>query len=284
MGCRRKAGWVLAMVLVLSAISFAQERDEHREYNDDRGRTIERENNDPAYQHGFKDGFDLGANAARTHATYNDHNSGAYNHADNGFPGGDKGAYQQRYRQAYTEGYRAGYEEVREQSSGNYGRYSGSNDPAYQHGYKDGFDLGANAARTRATYNDHNSGAYNHADDGFPGGDKGAYQQRYRQAYTEGYRAGYEQVRRQLRGNHAQYPGSNDPAYQHGYKDGFDLGANAARTGAVYNDHDSGAYNHADNGFPGGDKGAYQQRYRQAYTEGYRAGYEQTRSGYVDRR
>ncbi|MBV9087037.1 MAG: hypothetical protein JOY79_06105, partial [Acidobacteriaceae bacterium] len=71
---------------------------------------------------------------------------------------------------------------------------------------------------------------------------------------------------------------------QYGYKDGFDLGANAARTSAPYNDHGSGAYKHADNGFPGGDKGTYQQRYRQAYMQGYRAGYEQSRGGYSYRR
>jgi hypothetical protein len=225
MDCWRRAGLVLAVMFVLGAFAVAQDRD-NRDYNDDRDHSNGPHraypnggygNNDPAYQYGYKDGFDLGANAARTGAAYNDHGGGAYKHANNGFPGGNKGAYQQRYRQAYMQGYRAGYEQLRRAGSsarhgdddrgdrgnnrpdGQYGAnpYGGyaNDEPAYQYGYKDGFDLGANAARTGAAYNDHGSGAYNHADDGFPGGDKGAYQQRYRQAYMQGYRAGYEQAR-----------------------------------------------------------------------------------------
>jgi len=78
--------------------------------------------------------------------------------------------------------------------------------------------------------------------------------------------------------------GNGNVAYQYGYKDGFDLGANDARRGAAYNDHGSGAYKHGDNGFPGGNKGVYQQEYRQAYQQGYRAGYSQARGGYGYRR
>jgi hypothetical protein len=229
MNCWRRAGLVLAVMFVLGVFAAAQDRD-NRDYNDDGDRSNGQHgayrnggyaNNEPAYQYGYKDGFDLGANAARTGAAYSDHGSGAYKHANNGFPGGNKGAYQQRYRQAYMQGYRAGYEQLRRAGSsarhgdddrgdrgnnrpdGQYGAnpYGGytNDEPASQYGYKDGFDLGANAARTVAAYNDHGSGAYNHADNGFPGGDKGAYQQRYRQAYMQGYRAGYEQARG---GNH----------------------------------------------------------------------------------
>jgi hypothetical protein len=85
-------------------------------------------------------------------------------------------------------------------------------------------------------------------------------------------------------GNYGYGYGANNPAYQYGYKDGFDLGANDARSNHQYNDHGSGAYKHADNGFPGGNKEAYQQAYRQAYQQGYRAGWDQARGGYGYRR
>jgi hypothetical protein len=89
-------------------------------------------------------------------------------------------------------------------------------------------------------------------------------------------------------GPYGGYPsgsyGNGNVAYQYGYKDGYDLGANDARRGAPYNDHGSGAYKHANNGFPGGNKDAYQQEYRQAYVQGYRAGYSQSRGGYGYRR
>jgi hypothetical protein len=205
----RKASLVLAMMFGLSMLALGQDRDDYRGYNGYQNNNVATQN---AYNYGYAQG-------------QQDRASGRRFDAKNGSNRIDK-----NYRNMYAQGYQAGYYD---QQSGVWGHHGdgdndrddrwrhdrgtwgygdgpyngpsgaypsgtygyGNGNVAYQYGYKDGFDLGANDARRGAAYNDHGSGAYKHANNGFPGGNKGAYQQEYRQAYQQGYRAGYMQAR-----------------------------------------------------------------------------------------
>ena len=212
----RKASLVLAMLFGLSMLALAQDRDDYRGYGNYQNNNVANQN---AYNYGYAQGqqdrasgrrFDAKNGSYRIEKNYRNmysqgYQAGYYNQQagvygrrgdgdndrddrwrhDRGTWGYGNGPYNGPYNGGYNGPY-GGY------PSGAYGY--GNGNVAYQYGYKDGYDLGANDARRGAAYNDHGSGAYKHANNGFPGGNKDAYQQEYRQAYQQGYRAGYSQA------------------------------------------------------------------------------------------
>jgi len=200
----RSAGLVLAAAFALSIVATAQD---YRDYGY-QGDVAERN----AYNYGFQQGQVDRASGRR----YNTNNGS--NRVDKHF----RGDYARGYEEGYNERqvghgawgwnngpYNGPYNGP---SNGPYGAYPsgggygyGNGNLARQYGYRDGFDLGANDARRGKRYNDHGSGAYKHANNGFPGGNKGAYQQEYRIAYEQGYRAGYEDASRGYGGYRRPY-------------------------------------------------------------------------------
>lgn len=68
-------------------------------------------------------------------------------------------------------------------------------DPAFRHGYDDGYRVGANDSRYNSnSYNDQNSSVYDDAIDGYypKYGDVAQYQRLFRLGYIAGYKAGWD--------------------------------------------------------------------------------------------
>jgi ribosome modulation factor len=164
-----------------------------------------------------------------------------------------------------------GHDHDRDRDGYGQGTYSGSQNSAYEQGYKDGIwdrEHGPQE-RSRNWRND---------------GDAAAY----RDGYNSGYRGGnggYSDGRWGTWGDHDRYPNGGygggynrdgvERARQMGYQDGMYEGSKDAQTGHSYRPTASGAYKDANHGqsVSGISGSDYKQIYRDAYMRGYEQGY-----------
>ena len=138
---------------------------------------------------------------------------------------------------------------------------------AYDRGYRDGVIRGEQDARGGRPFNRQST-----ARDGYGTG------------FADGYRAGYdrEHANAPLRGRQqgpvfAQRParGYQEPAFAHGYDDGYEKGVADGRDGDRYDPVRHRDYREADQGYsrPYGSLDAYKNNYRAGFRQGYEQGY-----------
>jgi hypothetical protein len=201
----------LAVLLSLSGLALAQDRDHDR---DNRGQEGRRD----AHHEGFVRGYQAGQNAGRGDRGHSRRDQDRINDTD-GYSHnmGPQGQYKKGYREGYHEGYERAY-----RNDADYGRrgdndrdrdrdgdrdrdwhhgqkngsWSGgqNNDVAYRTGYDDGVTVGRQDKQGGHSYRPHDHDqSYGNADHNYSqvGGDKNAYKQRYRQGFDAGYSRGY---------------------------------------------------------------------------------------------
>ena len=265
------------MILALGSFALGQDQNSRGSYGSQRG-----------YQQGYNDGFQHGREDRNRRADRN-YESDNYRRGDRGYDSnsGDRSRFAAAYRQGYQAGYDDGYNGRNARPNDAYGRGGygrdnrnrrggyGSNNVAYDNGYRDGIDGARSDMREnkRFDYNDH--GWYQDADHGYSSryGSRELYQQQYRQGYEAGYREtfgqqgpGYGSGRY---GNDRR--GNSDAAYSNGYQDGI-VGAREDMHGRNSSDPTRhGWWKEANRGYDGryGSPQDYKQRYRQGYEAGY---------------
>ena len=93
---------VLACVVLLSSLAFAVHK------------TADKENRkDPAFVHGYDDGYRIGAQDSEALSNaYRDESGPIYEQATDGYTPsyGNQETYKQRFRRGYVEGYKAGWD------------------------------------------------------------------------------------------------------------------------------------------------------------------------------
>jgi len=180
---------------------------------------------------------------------------------------------------------------------GGYGYGTDVRRVAYDNGYRRGFENGERDARSSRQANYRDDGAYRDADWGYDRrlGSRGQYQQMFRDGYETGYRSGYSRNARGGYGGYGSprddrrypdygypgggYPGGgygyNDPAREHGYREGFEKGAEDARDGDRYDPRRHKWYREGDRHYNSryGPREQYARAYRDAFQQGYEAGY-----------
>ena len=158
----------------------------------------------------------------------------------------------------------------------------------YNRGVRDGREAGADDARRGRSYDIRRHGEYR---DGRRGDDRGDLRA-YRNGFESGYDDGY---RRFARGNNGDW-GRNvpppdyrrDPPYSggargrvlsaaadNGYRDGFEEGQRATRSGDRFDPVREKRYREGDHGYERqwGSRDDYKRDYRAAFQRGYDAGY-----------
>lgn len=261
------------MLLALSGFSLAH--DEQAQGSDVAQR---------ASQQGYNDGFQHGQEDRERSAGYN-YQGDEYQRADRGYEPnlGDREQFVTAYREGYRSGYDDGFNGRSQRSGDPYDpgrddpgrddrgrddRYRdddrdgrrGSNDLAYDIGYRDGIEGAQKDIRRRKgfDYNDHEW--YRDADHGYSRsyGDKHTYRLRYREGYEAGYRDTY------------------DTAYAVGYRDGIVGARKDMRRRKSPDPGRHSWYREAKRGYDGrayGNRENYRQRYREGYLAGYNDAY-----------
>lgn len=176
------------------------------------------------------------------------------------------------------------------------GSTGGSQQVAYDRGYREGLHHGEEDARSGRDFAYEHDRDYQRADDGYDRrhGNRDAYRRVYRDAYATGYREGYSRSsggrdgagRAIPRGQGDYgYPGGgrgrsggygygyNEPAFDNGFADGYERGVDDARDGDRYDPLDHGRYRSGDRGY--NNRYGSRERYKNVYREGFRAGYDQ---------
>lgn len=285
----KRALLTAGMILALGGLAWAH--DEQERGMDRRG-----------YVQGYRDGFDHGRSDRERRAGY-DYHSDEYRNGGRGYDErwGDRDQFAAAYRRGYQSGYDDGFYGRNQRGDdyydrdgrrgggyggGGYGRY-GSNDPAFNQGYRDGI-VGARQdirENKRYDYNDH--GWWQDAKRGYNRryGDRQSYKLRYREGYEAGYRDTWENARG--RGDYSRgYPGDyrnvSDSAYNMGYNDGI---VGAQKDLDQRKSPDPGRhewYQDANRGYGSGGSYGSREEYRERYRQGYVAGYNDTysRRGY----
>jgi hypothetical protein len=177
------------------------------------------------------------------------------------------------------------------------------NDRAYyDRGFREGLDAGADDARRGRSYDVRRHGEYRDNSRGNDRGDLVAFRQGFESGYGDGYRSyargGYGAPRPPYppASTYPQYPGSSrdqdrygdrypyyggtvgrlsSPAADNGYRDGFDEGQKAARSGDRYDPIGEKRYREGDHDYNSryGSRQDYERNYRAAFQQGYDAGY-----------
>jgi hypothetical protein len=186
---------------------------------------------------------------------------------------------------------------------GGYGAYNDNNygDYAYQNGYRAGQREGERDARDRRDYGYKRDDAYEDADSGFRGGDKGRYRRDFRRGYEAGYDNGYRRYARDGWNNggwnndgrngggwyetRPTYPANPNYggggyinvriAYDNGYRDGVEEGRKDFRRDRPFEPFQRDRYREADHGYDRscGPKDVYRNDYRIGFRAGYDEGY-----------
>jgi hypothetical protein len=180
------------------------------------------------------------------------------------------------------------------------GQYGGSLDPrqhGYEHAYRDGADRGRQDRDSGTGYNFKDNDYLNGAR-GYEGafGNRDQYMRGYREGYKPGYDDGYnDRAGRygQLYGRptdggrgparddvYAARPGgSEDMAFDVGYRDGITAGQQDQGRNVRSNFRDTDAYQNADLGYRSsyGDRDAYRLQFRDGFERGYQDGYGRSR-------
>ena len=186
-----------------------------------------------------------------------------------------------------------------EQTSDNYGRYSGSVDlrqTALNAGYNEGLKDGAAARQNRRSSDFRNQSTYRRANKDYSSrlGDRELYRRYFREAYENGYNNGLNSGRSDNAGNHdwnrdnnrgqgrrgsnddyPNYGGSFDlrqTALNAGYNEGIKEGSKARNNPSNF--RNNSAYQRATSDYSAklGDRSLYQRYYRFAYENGYNTG------------
>ena len=162
-------------------------------------------------------------------------------------------------------------------------------DRAYRIGYQEGRDHGEKDRRSERRFDYARHGDYRDADDGYRYGNRYAYQLEFRRGFVDGYNAGYRYIGnvypptrpgRSVDDNRGQYPGhGNTPAWQHGYRDGYDQGRKDVRDGDRFDPVRSSRYRSGDHDYDrrNGSRDEYKREYRSAFQRGYTQGYREYR-------
>jgi hypothetical protein len=168
--------------------------------------------------------------------------------------------------------------------------------PAYDNGYRRGYDQGIADARSRRAADVRRQREYRDGDWGYDRrlGSKGEYKERFRDGFEAGYRQGYggagwtgDRDRRTLppgerypdqRGAYGNwgYGGRGNTsqlAFNYGYNDGYDRGAKAARGRKAFDPNREDWYRDGDRHYD--DDYGPRDQYRAAYRDGFMRGYEE---------
>ncbi len=176
-----------------------------------------------AYDVGYREGLDHGQSDARKGRDYAYAHDDEYRDADRKYNRsyGSREEYRRLFRQGYEAGYSEGYRGSHGGGSAN--NYPGSTYPTYptstypsnpsypngstiprgaysqaaDSGYRDGFDAGRNAARSRDRYDPVRAKRYRQGDHDYNSryGSRDQYKREYRASFEQGYREGYGQTR-----------------------------------------------------------------------------------------
>jgi hypothetical protein len=172
-----------------------------------------------AYDNGYREGLLAGERDSRENRRFDFRDDHIYKHGDIGYDRryGSREAYRDAFRRGYADGYRTGYERVRRRQGGWYPAPGGHPDrapapprptypaygssPAYDRGFHDGYEEGAQAARDRDRYDPRGEKAYRKGDRGYDGryGSKELYRREYREGFLAGYDRGYREGRHAAR-------------------------------------------------------------------------------------
>lgn len=175
-----------------------------------------------------------------------------------------------------------------------------TNNAAFERGYREGIERGADAARDGRRFEPERESVYRAADRGYNSryGSRDRYRDEFRRGFTAGYRAGYYNVRDNRVGRDDRiYQGRRDgvfnrapgrargyqePAFARGYSDGWNKGLDDGRDRDRYDPVRHGDYKDADNGYERsyGSKDAYKNNYRSGFRQGYEDGYRSARGTY----
>ncbi|MBM3773255.1 MAG: hypothetical protein FJW27_18595 [Acidimicrobiia bacterium] len=167
-------------------------------------------------------------------------------------------------------------------------------DRAYDIGYREGFEHGRDDARRARPYDYSRHGDYRDADQGYRGGNRNAYRRIYRDGFAAGYGDAYWQFARGSsrdgrwggRDPEARrYPGSRDdrrfgsPAFDNGYRDGYEQGRDDARDGDAFDPRRAKRYREGDHDYNDryGSRDVYKREYRDGFQRGYEQGHRESR-------
>jgi hypothetical protein len=191
--------------------------------------------------------------------------------------------------------------------------------PAYDNGYRAGFDIGARDARDGRPFDVRRHDVYRDGDRGYDRryGNRGQYKQVFRAGFDRGYSDGYARYGRGGRAiprdrgygypgssrypddgrypdRYPSYPGRRgggygyySPAYDRGFSEGYDKGRDDGRDGRQFEVERHKWYRQGDHGYKGehGSRDRYKAEYRDAFRQGYERGYREVRDEYrSDRR
>lgn len=156
----------------------------------------------------------------------------------------------------------------------------------YNRGLRDGRDAGQDDARRGRAYDVRRHNEYRDNRRGDDRGDLRAYRDGFESGYDEGYRRNARGMgdprRAPVPDYRRQPPYGGDargrvmsPAADNGYRDGFEEGERAARSGDRYDPIREKRYREGDHGYDRqwGSRDAYARDYRAAFQRGYEAGY-----------
>jgi hypothetical protein len=294
------------LLLALTGLGVAQDND-----RDDQGISPQPQYaGRQAYLNGFQDGSNDGTTDRQSGHTFRASGTERYEHADSGYNSsfGEKDVYKRFYRQGYMDGYQRSF-------NGAVAAVPVAPNPSvpvvavpvyvqpgytmaqqvYQTGYQDGARDGANDQQSGHNFRPTDSDRYKHADAGYNEsfGEKEQYKQAYRQGYAAGYQQGFNGTTAATAyPNPATAPvyatapvaapvygqpayGMQNQAYQMGFRDGMNDGANDRQEGHSFTPQKREHYKHADSGYNSsfGDKDQYKQAYRDGFMAGYRRGF-----------
>jgi hypothetical protein len=178
------------------------------------------------------------------------------------------------------------------------GPAAAQNNAAFDRGYREGIERGADDARDGRQFDPERDRVYREGDSGYNSryGNRDWYRTEFRRGFTSGYRNGYYNARG---GNNRVFQGRRDgifdrrdnrgpgrgrgyqePAFARGYSDGWEKGLDDRRDRDRYDPVRHGDYKDADNGYERsyGSKDAYKNNYRAGFRQGYEDGYRDTRA------
>ncbi len=163
--------------------------------------------------------------------------------------------------------------------------YLGFDRRAYDNGYREGLEQGADDVRHGRRFEYARDDDYRDADNGYSRsrGDKEAYRRIFREGYAAGYTEGYRGFRGPRYGavrgpQGGWWPNrSYSPAPQVGYQDGYAEGRDDARDRDGYNPQRAKRYRDGDHEYDDryGSRGQYRQEYRAAFLRGYERGFRE---------
>jgi hypothetical protein len=173
-------------------------------------------------------------------------------------------------------------------------RYGRVVSPAYDVGYREGLESGVRDARRGDRWRLDDDPDYRRADKGWHPrlGSRDQYRYEFRRGYERGYREAFARDDRYGRRTDGRYPdarypgvyqgggyGYRSPAAEHGYREGYERGRDAARDRDRYDPVREKWYREGDRHYNNryGSRDRWKQEYRDAFRQGYDRGYREGR-------